>query len=123
MQLYQLANASAIYAVGFMAVFAVFTLLYHHAYRCRAVLELSELEAFDAKAAIGHHLISTGVGLISLLIASVGPLALSPIAPTTFMLMGPFHWFWGTRSRKRRDALEARLAGEIEPATDYAPGS
>jgi uncharacterized membrane protein len=123
MQIYQLANASAIYAVGFMAVFVVFALLYHHAYRCRAVLELTELETFDARSAIGHHLVSAGVGLISLLIASVGPLALTPIAPTMFMLMGPFHWIWGTRSRKRRDVLQARLAGEIEPATDYAPGS
>ncbi|HMF58833.1 MAG TPA: TMEM175 family protein [Vicinamibacterales bacterium] len=124
MQLYQLANASAIYAVGFMAVFVVFALLYHHAYRCRSALELTELEAFDARSAIGHHLVSTGVGTISLLIASVGPLELSPIAPMSFILMGPFHWMWGVRSRKRREAVEERLAGEIESAAGSAiPGS
>ena len=66
MQLYQLANASAIYALGFMAVFIVFALLYHHAYRCRAALELSELEVFDTRSGIAHHLVSTTVGLISL---------------------------------------------------------
>jgi hypothetical protein len=28
-----------------------------------------------------------------------------------FSLMGPAHWFHGSTSRKKRDALEARLAG------------
>ena len=110
MQLYQLANASAIYALGFMAVFIVFALLYHHAYRCRAALELSELEVFDTRSGIAHHLVSTTVGLISLLIATVAPLQFSPIAPAAFSLMGPFHWVLGAQSRKRRDALSARLA-------------
>jgi uncharacterized membrane protein len=119
MQPYQLANASAIYAVGFMCVFIVFALLYRHAYRCRSALELSALEAFDAKSAIGHHLVSTTVGLISLLIAAVGPLRFSPIAPTAFCLMAPFHWAWGAASRKRRVLLEQRLASELARAGDY----
>ncbi len=124
MELYQLANASAIYAVGFMALFVVFALLYHHAYRCRAALELTELEAFDARSAIGHHLVSASVGLLSLLIALVGPLELAPFSAPTFMLMGPFHWIWGVHSGRARKALEERLAGEIEPAPAYdAPGS
>lgn len=123
LQLYQLANASAIYAVGFMAVFMVFALLYHHAYSCRAQLELSELEVFDARSALGRHLVSTSVGLISLLIATVAPLRLSPLAPTAFFLMAPFQWFWGAQSGKRRGALE-RLREESMPPDDYAaPGS
>ena len=119
MQLYQLANASAIYALGFMAVFIVFALLYHHAYRCRAALELSELQVFDTRSGIGHHLVSTTVGLISLLIATVAPLQFSPIAPAAFCLMGPFHWVVGAQSRKRRDALSARLA-LTAPSADAA---
>ena len=110
MQLYQMANASAIYALGFMAVFIVFTLLYHHAYRCRAALELSELEVFDARSGMAHHLVSTGVGLISLLIATVAPLQLTPVAPVAFSFLWPVHWAMGVQSRKRRDALVARLA-------------
>ncbi len=45
MQPYQLANAAAIYATGFTAVFVVFALLYHHAYRqaLRARLERDAL--------------------------------------------------------------------------------
>jgi uncharacterized membrane protein len=120
MQLYELANASAIYAVGFMSLFVVFALLYQHAYRCRTALALSELEVFDAKSAIGHHPVSTSVGLISLLIATVGPLRLTPVAPTAFCLMGPFHWAWGTATRKRRRALEQRLACAVAPDGDHA---
>ena len=114
MQLYQMANASAIYAVGFMAVFIVFTLLYHHAYRCRAALELSELEVFDARSGMAHHLVSTSVGLISLLIATVAPLQLTPVAPVAPSFLWPVHWAMGVRSRKRRH-LVARLAQTTAP--------
>jgi transmembrane protein TMEM174 (potassium channel) len=123
MQLYQLANASAIYAIGFMAVFIVFALLYQHAYRCRAALALSELEVFDTRVGIGHHLVSTGVGLISLLIATAGPLRLSPIAPVSFCLMGPFHWVWGAQSRKRRQILLDELARKAAAPDHEAPVS
>ena len=115
MPLYQLANASAIYALGFMAVFIVFALLYHHAYRCRAALELSELEVFDTRSGIAHHLVSTTVGLISLLIATVAPLQFSPIAPAAFSLMGPFHWLAGRAVAKtsRRAERPPRAGGDI----------
>jgi uncharacterized membrane protein len=122
MQLYQLANAAAVYALGFIALFIVFALLYHHAYRCRRGLELSEIEVFDARAAIGHHLVSAGVGMISLLIATVAPLEVTPLAPVAFCLMGPFHWAWGARSRRRRRGLEEQLAG-APAAADGAPSS
>ena len=121
----------AIYALGFMAVFIVFALLYHHAYRCRAALELSELEVFDARSGMAHHLVSTGVGLISLLIATVAPLQLTPHRyrpPSPFC--GRSTGLWGVQSRKRRDALVARLAptarrrpppdGRIPHLPDYA---
>jgi hypothetical protein len=119
MELYQLANASAIYAVGFMAVFVVFALLYRHAYKCRADLELTELQAFDARSSIGHHLVSAGVGLISFLIAAAGPLQLSPVAPMAFMLMAPLHWIWGSHTRRRRHALQAALT--LDQATATGP--
>jgi uncharacterized membrane protein len=115
MELYQLANASAIYASGFIAVFVLFGLLYHHAYASREQLQLSELEAFDARAAIGHHAVSVSVGVLSLLIALLAPLPLVPFAPTIFFLMGPGHFWYGSRSGGQRRAIEARLA-EASPA-------
>lgn len=115
MELWQLANASAVYAVGFIALFVLFTLLYRHAIAKREELHLTELEVFDARTHVVHHLISTSVGVISLLIALVAPLGLVPLAPLAFFLMGPGHWVHGARSHKQRRALEERLGQEVAP--------
>ena len=58
--------AAMVYAVGFIAIFVLLALLYRHAYAKRAELALSELEIFDAKANIGHHLLSAAVGVFSI---------------------------------------------------------
>jgi predicted DNA-binding transcriptional regulator YafY len=68
----------------------------------REQLQLSELEAFDARAAIGHHLVSVSVGILSLLIALLAPLPLVPFAPTIFFLMGPGHFWYGSRAGGQR---------------------
>ncbi len=116
MELYQLANASAIYASGFIAVFVLFALLYHHAYKSSEQLQLSAVDVFDARAAIGRHLVSVAVGVLSLLIALLAPLSLVPLAPMMFFLMGPGHWWYGARSGRKRRELEAQLAEAAKPA-------
>ncbi|HEY0078017.1 MAG TPA: TMEM175 family protein [Pyrinomonadaceae bacterium] len=45
----QVPQMMAIFGLGFAAVFTVFTLLYHHAYRKRVELELNELEIHDTR--------------------------------------------------------------------------
>src|SRR5436853_5640060 len=45
----QIARVMLIFGAGYVAVFGVFVLLYWHAYRQRAALELNELEAFDTR--------------------------------------------------------------------------
>lgn len=112
MELWQLANASAVCAVGFIALFVLFVLLYRHAIAKREDLHLTELDVFDARTHVVHHLISTSIGVISLVIALVAPLGLVPLAPMAFFLMGPGHWFHGARSRKLRRELEERLGQE-----------
>jgi Endosomal/lysosomal potassium channel TMEM175 len=116
MQLWELANAATIYSIGFIAIFVLFAMFYWRALARRDELALSELEVFDARRNIGHHLISAGVGFVSLAIASFGPLQLAPIAPTTYCLMGPVHFWYGSRSGRKRRLLEAQLAGR--PAMD-----
>jgi hypothetical protein len=49
--------------------------------------------------------------------------ALTPIAPTAFCLMGPFHWAWGAQSRQRRRVLLDRLARTTALAEDEASAS
>jgi predicted outer membrane lipoprotein len=115
MQLWELANAATIYAAGFIAIFVVFALLYRRAWARREALGLSQLEVFDTRTNIGHHLISAGVGTLSLAIASFGPLELAPIAPLAYCLMGPAHFGYGTMSGKKRRMLEQELAGNPAP--------
>ena len=120
MQLWELANAAAIYSVGFIAIFVVFALLYRRALSRREELGLSELEVFDARTNIAHHLISASVGVLSLAMASFAPLELAPIAPTAYCLMGPVHYGYGSISGKKRRALEASLAGDAAPDFDVS---
>jgi uncharacterized membrane protein len=110
MELWELANTASIYSAGFIAIFVLFALLYRHALSRRDELALSDLEVFDARSNIGHHLISAGVGVIALVIASMAPLGLAPVAPMAFCFMGPAHFIYGSRSGRNRRALEEQLA-------------
>ena len=121
MQLYQLANAVTVYAVGFIAIFVLFALLYRHAFAKRVELGLSELEIFDAKINIAHHLLSVSVGVLSMLVAVLAPLELAPISPMVYALMGPVHFVYGYRAGQRREVLEQQLANGIAPADAAAP--
>ncbi len=105
MNLVELSRASAIYGLGFFVLFCLFALLYRHAYKKRAELDLTPLEVFDVKMYAGHHMVSAIVGLVALTVAVGGPLELAPISPTCFALMGPLHWWFGTRVEKRRRAF------------------
>lgn len=105
MALYQLANASSVYALGFVVMFIMFALLYSRAYVKRDALGLSELEVFDLKSLLGHQLVSASVGAISLGIAMLAPLAYAPLSPTSLVLMGPGHFTWGALRGRQRAAV------------------
>ena len=104
----QLANASILYGLGFFILMSLFMLLYLHAYRRREELGLSELDTFDTRSIAGHHAVSAAVGLFAMLFAIVAPVTLAFLSPSSFALMGPAHWFYGTRREKARKALAAR---------------
>jgi uncharacterized membrane protein len=107
MTLQELARASAIYGLGFVVLFCLFALLYRHAYAKRESLGLTPIEIFDVKAFAGHHLVSAAVGLVALGVAVFAPLAFAPLSPACFALMGPGHWWFGTRVAKRRVLVPA----------------
>jgi uncharacterized membrane protein len=119
MTLGQLARASAIYGLGFIAVFVMFGLLYRHAYRKRHDLGLSPLEVFNIKTFAGHHMVSTAVGVVVVLIAVAAPRNYAVISPMMFMFMWPAHAVYGSRREKKRKAFQAQLPAE--PATPVAP--
>ena len=109
MSLQELANASILYGLGFFVLMSLFALLYWHAYRRRDALALDPLEVFDTRSFAGHHLVSAGVGLFAMLFAIFAPVTLAFLSPSSFALMGPAHWFYGTRREKARKALIARV--------------
>jgi hypothetical protein len=103
----ELARASTLYGLGFFLLMGLFALMYLNAYRRRDVLDLSAIEAFDARSLAGHHLVSAGVGLFAMLFALLGPRELAFLSPSSFALMGPGHWAYGNWAAKRRARLGA----------------
>ena len=60
-----------IYSAGFTGVYAIFTILYLHAYRMRRELELNVLEIYQTRSVVQENLLMLGIGVIYILI---GPL-------------------------------------------------
>jgi uncharacterized membrane protein len=118
MSLSQLSRASAIYGLGFIAVFVMFALLYLHAYRKRQELGLTPLDVFKIKSFAGHHMVSAAVGVAVVVIALAAPRNYAFISPMVFMLMWPAHALYGSRREKKRKAFEAQLPPEPTAALE-----
>src|SRR5262249_43170809 len=85
----QVQELMTLYGLGFAAVFAVMALLYRHAWRRRAVLELSADEAGLARFFTAHYLIYVGVGLLSIAMSALD-VGMSYGAPGwVYALLGP----------------------------------
>ena len=106
----QLARIFAIYGAGYIILFGMFALLYLQAYRKRHALNLSPLEVFDTRSALGAHLVSAGVGGIATAVALFAPMPYPMFSGFTYFLMGPGHWAFGVTSARRRKAIESREA-------------
>jgi hypothetical protein len=99
----QVANLMIIFGVGYVAVFGVFALLNWHAYRKRAQLELTELEAFDTRTDIRESLLNVSIGVVSLAIAILGGGRFAGISGMIYMLtpvVMTVHGMWNGRRRK-----------------------
>ena len=114
MRLHELANASIIYGLGFFIMTGLFALMYLNAHRQRVRLELSALEAFDARRLAGHHLVSASVGLFAMFFAMLAPLMLAFLSPSSFALMGPGHWAYGVWIGRKRERFIASQASEAQ---------
>lgn len=108
-----------VFGLGYAAVFLVFALLYHHAYRRRETLELTDLEAYDTLDNVRENLLNVAIAALSIVMAYRGGGRGPMLAGLAYTLVGPVmtaHGFWSGRGRKR---LMARDEG-AEPAG--APG-
>jgi uncharacterized membrane protein len=97
-----------IYSAGFVAMMAVFWLLYLNQHRNRTALGLSDEQGFAAYAGAQTHLLSVFVGLLSVFLALVLPIQWLGVAGMIYGLQGPLHWRNGVLiQRQRAKALSA----------------
>ena len=121
----QLPELFIIYALGWIAVYAIFAIFYLHAYRQRASLELSALEVFDTRSSIIANLAMVGIGALSILVAILHLGIFIGLPGWVYFLIGPTQMLIGSRSRVRRRALVEQTpseppssAGKDTPAPD-----
>jgi hypothetical protein len=108
----QLASLMVIFNLGYLAVFAVFVLLYWHAYRKREVLGLNELERFDTRESIQEGALNCGIAIISLLIVFIGGAARAGLAGIAYMLTPVVMTLNGMIMGRRRRRLQQSQVGE-----------
>ncbi len=104
----QMASLMTIFNLGYLAVFGVFVLLFWHAYRKRAALELNELERFDTRGSIQEYGLNCGIAIVSLIILAVGGAARAGLAGMAYMLTPVVMTMNGMIMGRRRKKLEER---------------
>jgi len=108
----QVPTMLAVYGVGFAAVFAIFALLYLHAYRRRAALELNELERFDTVSSFQENALMSLIGLASVSLALTRSPRLVTFSGLSYWLIGPVLFVHGYARGRRRRRIEQALARE-----------
>ena len=93
---HQLSQLWLIYSAGVIAVYGLFALLYHYAYRMRGALELNEYETLSTRNAIIHFAGLAGVGVAVAIAALVLPSAYVGYAGFLFCLNAVWDWAAGS---------------------------
>jgi uncharacterized membrane protein len=86
---HQIPSLMMIYALGFMAIYFLFFMMYLHANRKSAVLELTPSEKFACKTNMYKMLIMVSVGLGSLVEAMLLSKEIAGLAGFIYFLIGP----------------------------------
>jgi uncharacterized membrane protein len=117
----QLPQMMAIFGLGFAAVFAVFSLLYLHAYRMRRELELNELETFDTRISMQDNALNAAVGLFSVAVAVRGGSRYAFASGMVYWLIAPVQFAHGYAMGRRRKRLAQHLAQTAESPLNAPP--
>lgn len=94
-----------IYAIGFTAVFALFALMYAHAYKLRHELKLNPVEELETRFAVQENIVTAAIGAISFALAFKYP----GLAGWWFFMLGPVLGIHGTIYGKRVRRLAEKL--------------
>lgn len=108
----QMPQLMLVFDAGYIAIFAVFILLFYHAYRCRVDLELNAIEIFDTRASIFSSCFNLFVGLASVALVFLASPRLASLAGLIYpLLLMPGLTISGTvMGRKRRRIMELTRA-------------
>jgi uncharacterized membrane protein len=114
----QIPELMLIFGIGYLAVFAVFVLLYLRAYKKRQELELSTLEIFDTVSSVKEYLLHCSIAIVSISFVLIGGPQMAGLAGMIYMLTGVVMTVHGWSSRRRRKSLEQKLGPtpELESA-------
>ncbi|MBZ5505531.1 MAG: DUF1211 domain-containing protein [Acidobacteriia bacterium] len=98
-----------IYSAGVIAVYGLFALLYHYAYKLRSALELNEYETLCTRNAIIHFSALASVGIIVAIAALVLPSNLVGYAGLLFCLNAIWGWVAGSMMGKQQRMVLERM--------------
>ena len=96
-----------IYSAGFIGVYTIFALLYLHAHRLRAALELTPMESYETRGVVQENGLMIAIGLLGLFLAIARQPSLSGLSYT---LIAPLQTLLGRRhGRRRKELLESSV--------------
>jgi uncharacterized membrane protein len=101
----QLPLLMVIYGVGYVLIFFILTLLYLHALRNKAALELTTAETFDTRTKIYSQLVQISIGILSIVTALLLPPKLAGLAGFVYALLGVALTIYYRRRAKIRKRL------------------
>jgi uncharacterized membrane protein len=103
-----------VYGLGFAAVFALFALMYLHAYKLREKLGLNPVESLITRASLQENIALMLFGLVSFFMAFQQP----GLAGTLYMGIGIFFWIHASIMGKRIRLLAGKMAVAAQKAAE-----
>jgi uncharacterized membrane protein len=100
-----------IYGLGFIGIFALFVLMYGHAWRNRDELELTAIERHDTITSIWMYASYVAIGLLSCAIAYFAPGSSSGVGGMAYWLIGPASAIIGAKRGAARRRMEEGPTG------------
>jgi uncharacterized membrane protein len=91
-----------VYSGGFVAMMLVFVLMYRNQYRRREEFQLTAEQIFEARTGTRTHLVSLGVGVLSIVLALTLPVQWLWMAGPIYTLQGPLQWLNGRITARER---------------------
>ena len=107
-----------IYSVGYTAVFLLFALLYHYAYKKRTELELNEYEALRTIHAVIFHVSFAAVGVLVIMITLLLPRPKAGFAGMLYSLNGVVGFVAGSVLGKREQAALEKMQKQAAAAAN-----